>query len=488
LSYEAFSRKYRPKDFDQVIGQEAVVKTLKNAIELNRISHAYIFAGPRGVGKTTISRILTKCLNCEKGISSHPCNQCENCLEIDKGSFPDMYEIDAASNRGIDDIRNLKDNVGYSPIKGRYKVYIIDEAHMLTREAFNALLKTLEEPPPKNIFILATTELHKIPDTIKSRCQTFIFKPPNISQIKDYLEKILKKENVEYEEHALELLAKESEGGVRDSASLLDQAVTFGNGKVTEEVVEELLGILPHQIVQDFVKNIKEKNIKQLLKTINELDKKGYDLNVFWKQVTTELYQQLLDISLGKTENSIFSEDDVKELIYIQNLFNKALIEARNFPDVKNIYTLSILKLEYVKDIKPVSELIQNLKIGNIKISQESKNGDSSKTETKKEETGIKFSIPDAILKIGKEAGGIVSSTLKKVKIEEKEDKFIFEADETFIPLLEEKKEIIQKYFPKKIEFKETKRELKRKSKKRDESVDKVLELFQGKILNYKEE
>ena len=488
MSYEAFSRKYRPKDFDQVIGQEAVVKTLKNAIELNRISHAYIFAGPRGVGKTTISRILTKCLNCEKGISSHPCNQCENCLEIDKGSFPDMYEIDAASNRGIDDIRNLKDNVGYSPIKGRYKVYIIDEAHMLTREAFNALLKTLEEPPPKNIFILATTELHKIPDTIKSRCQTFIFKPPNISQIKDYLEKILKKENVEYEEHALELLAKESEGGVRDSASLLDQAVTFGNGKVTEEVVEELLGILPHQIVQDFVKNIKEKNIKQLLKTINDLDKEGYDLNVFWKQVTTELYQQLLDISLGKTENSIFSEDDVKELIYIQNLFNKALIEARNFPDVKNIYTLSILKLEYVKDIKPVSELIQNLKTGNIKISKESKNGDSSKIETKKEGTEIKFSIPDAILKIGKEAGGIVSSTLKKVKIEEKEDKFIFEADETFIPLLEEKKEIIQKYFPKKIEFKETKRELKRKSKKRDESVDKVLELFQGKILNYKEE
>ncbi len=487
MSYEAFSRKYRPKDFEQVIGQEAVVKTLKNAIDLDRISHAYIFAGPRGVGKTTISRILTKCLNCEKGISSHPCNQCENCLEIDKGSFPDMYEIDAASNRGIDDIRNLKDNVGYSPIKGRYKVYIIDEAHMLTREAFNALLKTLEEPPPKNIFILATTELHKIPDTIKSRCQTFIFKPPNVSQIKNYLKKILEKENVEYEEHALELLAKESEGGVRDSASLLDQAVTFGNGKVTEEVVEQLLGILPYQIVQDFVRNIKEKNIKELLKTINNLDKEGYDLNVFWKQVTNELYEQLLNLSLGENKNHIFDEEDTKELIYIQNLFNKALIEARNFPDVKNIYTLYILKLEYVKDIKPITELIQNLKTGNIKISQESKNNGSQKAEQKKEEKSS-FSLQDAILKIGKEAGGIVSSTLKKIKIEEKEDKFIFEADETFIPLLQEKIEIIQKYFPKKIEFKETKKEVKRKSKKRDESVDKILELFQGKILNYKEE
>jgi DNA polymerase-3 subunit gamma/tau len=487
LSYEAFSRKYRPKDFEQVIGQEAVVKTLKNAIEMDRISHAYIFAGPRGVGKTTISRILTKCLNCEKGISPEPCNKCENCLEIDKGSFPDMYEIDAASNRGIDDIRNLKDNVGYSPIKGRYKVYIIDEAHMLTREAFNALLKTLEEPPPKNIFILATTELHKIPDTIKSRCQTFIFKPPNVSQIKDYLEKILKKENVEYEEHALELLAKESEGGVRDSASLLDQAVTFGNGKITEKVVEELLGILPQKIIQDFIKNVKERNIKELLKTINDLDKKGYDLNVFWKQITTELYQQLLNLSLGEEKNQIFSEDDIKELIYIQNLFNKGLIEARNFPDPKNIYTLTILKLEYIKDIKPVSELIQYLKTGNVKISETPKNGDSAASK-QNEKTKTEFSLQDAILKIGKEAGGIVSSTLKKIKIEEKEDKFIFEVDETFLPLLEEKKEIIQKYFPKKVEFKQSKKEIKRKSKKRDEAVDKMLELFQGKILNYKEE
>ncbi len=483
MSYEAFSRKYRPKDFEQVIGQEPVVRTLKNAIELDRISHAYIFAGPRGVGKTTISRILTKCLNCEKGISPQPCNQCENCLEIDKGSFPDMYEIDAASNRGIDDIRNLKDNVGYAPIKGRYKVYIIDEAHMLTREAFNALLKTLEEPPPKNIFILATTELHKIPDTIKSRCQTFIFKPPSVNQIKEYLEKILKKENVEYEETALELLAKESEGGVRDSASLLDQAVTFGSGKVTEKVVEELLGILPHQLVLEFVKNIKEKNIKELVKTINGLDREGYDLNVFWKQVTDEIYNQLLNLSLEKSEEQIFDENDVKELIYIQNLFNKALVEAKNFPDVKNIYTLSVLKLEYIKDIKPVSELIQNLKTGKITVSEEKKDDKVQEKQKDKE-----FSLQNAILKIGKEAGGIVSSTLKKIKIEEEEDKFIFEVDETFSPMLKEKLDIIQKYFPKKIEFKEVKKEAKKRTKKRDESVDKVLELFQGKILNYKEE
>jgi len=258
LSYEAFSRKYRPKDFSQVIGQESIVQTLKNAIELNRVSHAYIFAGSRGIGKTTISRILAKCLNCETGITSQPCNKCENCLEIEKGSFPDLYEIDAASNRGIDDIRNLRDNIGYTPIKGRYKVYIIDEAHMLTREAFNALLKTLEEPPPKNIFILATTELHKIPDTIKSRCQTFLFKQPNISQIIKFMKDILEKENIPYEEEALKILAEESEGGVRDSASLLDQAVTFGEGKITVENVEKMLGIVPKSIISDFIKNLEQ--------------------------------------------------------------------------------------------------------------------------------------------------------------------------------------------------------------------------------------
>jgi len=231
--YEPFSRKYRPKNFDEVIGQESVVRTLRNAIKLNRISNAYIFAGSRGLGKTTISRILTKCLNCEVGITDKPCGKCENCIEIDKGSFPDMYEIDAASNRGIDDIRNIKENVGYAPIKGRYKVYIIDEAHMLTREAFNALLKTLEEPPPHNIFILATTELHKIPDTIRSRCQTFIFKSPNKSEIVKYLKRICESERIEYEEKALEILAEASEGGMRDSASLLDQATVFGEGKIT---------------------------------------------------------------------------------------------------------------------------------------------------------------------------------------------------------------------------------------------------------------
>jgi len=297
LAYEAFARKYRPKKFDEIVGQESIVKTLKNAIDLDRFSHAYIFSGSRGLGKTTTARILTKCLNCEKGISSNPCGECESCLEIEKGSFPDMYEIDAASNRGIDDIRALRENVTYAPIKGRYKVYIIDEAHMLTREAFNALLKTLEEPPPHNIFILATTELHKIPDTIKSRCQTFVFKPPSIKQIQSYLERILKQENVEYDEKALYLLAEASYGGLRDAASLLDQAVTFGGGKVDLKSVEELLGIIPQKIINKFLQLLKEKDIKTLIKGIEKLESDGYDLNILWKQVLDNIHSELVSVT-----------------------------------------------------------------------------------------------------------------------------------------------------------------------------------------------
>ncbi|WP_457641715.1 DNA polymerase III subunit gamma/tau [Persephonella sp.] len=479
MAYEAFARKYRPKNFEQIIGQEAVVKTLKNAIDMDRISHAYIFAGSRGLGKTTISRILTKSLNCEKGITSRPCGQCENCLEIDKGSFPDMYEIDAASNRGIDDIRALRDNVNYAPIKGRYKVYIIDEAHMLTREAFNALLKTLEEPPPHNIFILATTELHKIPDTIRSRCQTFIFKPPTINQIKEYLKRILENENIEYEEEALELLVQASEGGVRDSASLLDQAVTFGKGKVTVKAVEELLGLIPVTVINNFMKKLKEKDIKEMIKITEKLDSEGYDLSVFWKQINDEIHRSLVKISLGES-SEIFSKEDIQDLIYIQTVFSKALLEGRTFSNPKNVYQLAILKLRYIKNLVSLKELYEKgipVSTGSIKEPKEEK-------QSKKEE----FDLQTAILRIGREAGGIVSAILKKAAIKETEDQIVITVEKNLTDTLQEKIDILNKYFPKpvKIEGKEVKQE--RKTKKRDEAVDKVLELFKGKIISYKEE
>jgi len=483
MAYISFARKYRPKDFNTVIGQKTVVNTLKNALKLGRVSHAYIFAGSRGIGKTTISRILTKALNCEKGISENPCNVCENCIEIDKGSFPDMYEIDAASNRGIDDIRNIKDGINYAPIKGRYKVYIIDEAHMLTREAFNALLKTLEEPPPHSVFILATTELHKIPDTIRSRCQVFMFKPPSKEDIKNYLEYILKQENVEYEEEALELIATYSEGGVRDAASILDQAVTYGSGKVDLASTQELLGIIPKTLIENFLKHLKEKDIKNLVLLIEKLDKEGYDLHIFWKQILENLHSALTNLAIGE-KNEIFEENDIKDLIYIQNIFNKAFFEARNYFEPKHIYTLAVLKLKYIKNLKSIEELLKSKAF----ISTQTQQQPAKQEENTQEQKG--FDIQSAILKIGKDAGGIVSAALKKGKIEEREDSFVIFLEETVYPLVEQKLETIQKYFPKPIKLeKVSKKDIPvKKTKKRDESVDKVLDLFQGKIMSYKQQ
>ncbi|WP_457624075.1 DNA polymerase III subunit gamma/tau [Persephonella sp.] len=480
MTYENFARKYRPKTFKEVVGQEPVVKTLSNAIKLNRLSHAYIFAGSRGLGKTTIARIITKCLNCEKGITDSPCGKCENCLEIEKGSFPDMYEIDAASNRGIDDIRALRDNVTYAPIKGRYKVYIIDEAHMLTREAFNALLKTLEEPPPHNLFILATTELHRIPDTIRSRCQTFIFRPPSKSQITQYLKRILEAEKIPYEEEALSLIAEASEGGVRDAASLLDQAVIYGGGEVRKQSTEEMLGIVPEEIIKEFLFYIREKNLKEAVKVIEKLDREGFDLTVFWNQILDRIHNALLNLTLEEGSAEPFGKEDIELLIYTGDIFKKALIESRNFHDKKDIFQLAVLKLRFMKNLVPLKEILE--KGITVKQPQET-------SQTKEEKTPEVFDIQKAILKIGREAGGIIAGALKKSGIKEENDRFVITVDKNLSDILKDKIDIISKYFPKPVTIEEIEiKQEKKKPKKRDESVDKVLELFQGKIISYEEE
>lgn len=485
MVYEAFSRKYRPKSFKEVIGQEHVVKTLKNAIKLNRISHAYIFAGPRGVGKTTIARILTKILNCKNPQDFEPCNKCENCIEVDKSSFPDMYEVDAASNRGIDDIRAIRDNVGYQPIKGKYKVYIIDEAHMLTKEAFNALLKTLEEPPPRNIFILATTELFKIPDTIKSRCQVFIFKPPTKNQIRDYIVRILNAENIPYEENTVNLLASELEGGMRDTASLLDQAVTFGEGKLTTKDVEELLGVVPHNYVEKFLVNIKENKIEENIKMINKLEDEGYDINIFWKQLLDEIHSIVINLYLDK-EEKIFKKEDIKQLIYLKTIFTKAYNEARTFFEPKQIYHLAVLKLSYLDSIKSIEELISKgitLKTQEKPNTQEVESKQELKQELVKEEKNNIEKIRLHIIKNEK----ILAIPLKNAVIEEKEDGIHINVKEEYGKLLEGYIDKLKNYFNREIfiDYPKEEKKSQKVNKKRDESVEKVLELFPGsKILN----
>jgi DNA polymerase-3 subunit gamma/tau len=242
MSYQVLARKWRPRDFASLVGQEHVVKALRHGLEARRLHHAYLFTGTRGVGKTTLARILAKCLNCETGITPEPCGKCSACLEIDGGRFPDLIEIDAATNTGVDEMRALQDNAAYVPVRGRFKVFVIDEVHMLSRPAFNSMLKTLEEPPAHIKFILATTDPQKIPVTVLSRCLQFNLKQMPRAAIVAHLEKILPQENIAFERDALALIARAAAGSMRDALSLLDQAIAHGAGKLAAADVREMLG------------------------------------------------------------------------------------------------------------------------------------------------------------------------------------------------------------------------------------------------------
>ena len=271
MSYQVLARKWRPQTFADVVGQGATAETLKNAISQNRIAHAYLFAGARGVGKTTTARILAKALNCQRGPTVDPCNDCPSCREVTSGQAIDVLEIDAASNRGIDEIRELRESVRYRPARDRYKVFIIDEVHMLTTEAFNALLKTLEEPPSHVVFILATTELHKVPGTILSRCQHFNFRAISHGEVVQRLAFIASQEKVRIGDHALSAIARASEGSLRDGESLLDQAISLCGQEVKEEQVRDLLGVVPQQLLEDFTDALISRDSKRVLALVDRL-------------------------------------------------------------------------------------------------------------------------------------------------------------------------------------------------------------------------
>lgn len=278
-------RKYRPKNFEEVAGQKEIVKTIKTSLRNGKTSHAYLFTGPRGVGKTTLARLIAKGVNClENGITDEPCNRCENCLAINNGTFLDMVEIDAASNRGIDEIRQLKEKINYQPVKGRKKIYIIDEVHMLTKEAFNALLKTLEEPPEHVIFILATTEADKILPTIISRCQRYDFKTLSLNDMKEQLRSIGKNEGVDIPDDVLELIYESSGGSVRDAVSILERImVTCLGEEITLEKSEEVLGVTSAKKMEEFLMEIKEKNYTKLVKTLDNFWNDSVEIELFFK-------------------------------------------------------------------------------------------------------------------------------------------------------------------------------------------------------------
>ena len=314
-------RKYRPQTFSEVIGQEHVVQTLTNAIAMERmLSHAYLFSGPRGSGKTSIARLLAKALNCQNLKEPEPCNKCSSCLEINQGAALDLIEIDAASNRGIDEIRELREGIKFTPAKSKYKVFILDEAHQLSKDAANALLKTLEEPPSHAIFVLATTEIHKMIPTIISRCQRFDFRKLTADEITKQLERISQKEGVKVEKPALELIVSNSQGSSRDAIGMLDQAITFctgqGDKEITAEEVRELLGLIEINVVKQFVDYLKNKDAKGAVQYLNEIYEKGTDLEVFLKALINYLRDALV-LRITQGADAGFTEEELQRLLKI---------------------------------------------------------------------------------------------------------------------------------------------------------------------------
>ncbi|MBI1425409.1 MAG: DNA polymerase III subunit gamma/tau [Gammaproteobacteria bacterium] len=277
MSYQVLARKWRPRNFEQMVGQEHVLRALTNALDSGRLHHAFLFTGTRGVGKTTLARILAKSLNCETGISSHPCGECQTCREIDDGRYVDLIEVDAASRTKVEDTRELLDNVQYAPTRGRYKVYLVDEVHMLSNHSFNALLKTLEEPPPHVKFLLATTDPQKLPVTILSRCLQFNLKRLHPDLISEYLAKLLQAENITFDAPALKHLARAADGSMRDALSLLDQAIAFGGGQLNEADVKQMLGTIEQTHIYTLLEQLAVRDAEGLMATIRQLNMQSPD-------------------------------------------------------------------------------------------------------------------------------------------------------------------------------------------------------------------
>ncbi|RMH16832.1 MAG: DNA polymerase III subunit gamma/tau, partial [Gammaproteobacteria bacterium] len=295
MTYQVLARKWRPRDFSELVGQEATVRTLNNALEKGRFHHAYLFTGTRGVGKTTIARILAKAYNCEQGPTSHPCGTCKNCTAINEGHFIDLIEIDAASRTKVEDTRELLENVQFLPSQGRFKIYLIDEVHMLSRHSFNALLKTLEEPPEHTKFFLATTDPQKLPATILSRCLKFHLGKISVEKISAHLEHILKQEKLPFQSPAITLIAQHAQGSLRDALSLLDQAIAFCQGELSEHDIRNMLGISDHRALTDFLTHLATQQTQACLELVKQLDAQGIDFDSFLDEILSALHAMAVE-------------------------------------------------------------------------------------------------------------------------------------------------------------------------------------------------
>ncbi len=374
MSYIVLARKFRPQNFKEIVGQEPVAQTLVNAIEASRVAHAYVFSGPRGIGKTTIARILAKCLNCEKGVTTDPCQKCHSCVSISQGSsIEDVLEIDGASNRGIEQIRELRDSAKYTPSSSRYRIFIIDEAHQITKDAFGALLKILEEPPAHVIFMMATTESQKIPAPILSRCQRFALKPIPPEKLLAHLKRICKEEKISADESSLSDIVRFVEGSLRDALSLLDQAVVYADKGVTSETLRELLGLLPKDVVRDFIQKIRNSDPVPVLTAIGQMIKDGIDLTQLGRDLQNYYHDLLLakagvedplskDYSTMKKESAVF---DFPELERNIRLLSRMLDEMRRSEAPRAVFEIYALRLaQKVLSSRELVERIEKLESG----------------------------------------------------------------------------------------------------------------------------
>ncbi|MDL2122674.1 MAG: DNA polymerase III subunit gamma/tau [Deltaproteobacteria bacterium] len=374
MSYLVLARKYRPQTFDEVIKQNHVTQTLTNAIKSRRVAHAILFTGPRGTGKTTVARILAKAMNCKEGPTPIPCNTCGSCREITSGNAVDVFEIDGASNNGVEQIRSLRENINYMPAHSPNKIYIIDEVHMLSISAFNALLKTLEEPPSHVMFIFATTEPHKIPVTILSRCQRYDFKLIDIESISNHMKDICSKEHIDITEESLMLIASEAGGSIRDALSLLDQIMACSEGTISYKNILDILGVADRKIIFDISNAILRKDIPEALNVVDEIYARGYEMKKFYAEII-EHFRNLLVVKMGKNISKLINlpsheidlmQDQVQDISesYLNQIFDllfKEEASIRLSAQPKLALEIAFIRLSQIKPVLPIDLLIEKL-------------------------------------------------------------------------------------------------------------------------------
>ena len=391
MSYQVLARKYRPQEFSEVVGQQHIVKTLSNSIKNDRISQAYLFIGPRGLGKTSIARIFAKSLNCEKGQTLKPCNKCNSCVSITNSSSIDVIEFDAASYRRVPQVKEkILDNIQYKPVESRYKIFIIDEVHMFSKHSFNALLKTIEEPPPHVIFIFATTDSDKVPETISSRCQRFVFHRIPSKKIKNQLIKIVESEGLKIDEDAADLIARESDGIMRDAQSLLDQIIALSDDEIKLEDVEVLSGAREGRVAGELIKKIIKNDFEKIVKYINKVNDEGLDFEhiaeklldiyrdslIFNKTNGDKLVLETYDYKLLKKINNVYSERDMTVTI---DLILDFLNKIKKINEKKILFEMTIYKILHVKHLFEIKENLtykkskENLQSSSSQLNEKSK-------------------------------------------------------------------------------------------------------------------